>query len=61
MFHHLSRRHNVSIEHLGNEFNRRAIKVLQVQYENLLYLSDKRDDSLCAIFVHVWQIDLITE
>lgn len=28
---------------------------------NLLHLSDERDDSLCAIFVHVWQIDLITE
>lgn len=28
---------------------------------NLLYLSDERDDSLCAILVHVRQIDLITE
>lgn len=57
MFHHLSRKH----QYLGNESNRRAIKVLQVQHENLLYLSDKRDDSLRAIFVHVWQIDLIAE
>lgn len=57
MFHHLSRRH----QYIGNEFNRMAIKVLQVQHENLLYLSDKRDDSLRAIFVHVWQIDLIAE
>lgn len=28
---------------------------------NVSYLSDERDDSLCAIFVHIWQIDLITE
>lgn len=28
---------------------------------DLLHLSDERDDSLCAILVHVWQIDLITE
>lgn len=26
-----------------------------------LYLSKERDDSLCAILVHVWQIDFITE
>lgn len=25
------------------------------------HLSEERDDSLCAVFVHVWQIDLITE
>ncbi len=25
------------------------------------YLSDERDDSLCAVLVHVRQIDLITE
>lgn len=25
------------------------------------YLSEERDDSLCAVLVHVWQIDLITE
>lgn len=28
---------------------------------NASYLSDEGDDSLCAILVHVWQIDLITE
>lgn len=25
------------------------------------YLSNEGDDSLCAILVHVWQVDLITE
>lgn len=25
------------------------------------HLSEEGDDSLCAILVHVWQIDLITE
>lgn len=29
--------------------------------KNVSYLSDERDDSLCAILVHIWQIDLITE
>lgn len=27
----------------------------------VFYLSDERDYSLCAIFVHIWQIDLIAE
>lgn len=25
------------------------------------YLSDEGDDSLCAVLVHVWEIDLVTE
>lgn len=28
---------------------------------NVSYLSEERDDSLCAVLVHVRQIDLITE
>lgn len=28
---------------------------------NVSYLSNERDDSLCAVLVHIWQIDLITE
>lgn len=30
-------------------------------FNNVSYLSDERDDSLCAILVHIRQIDLITE
>lgn len=28
---------------------------------NKSYLSDERDDSLCAVLVHIWQVDLVTE
>lgn len=33
----------------------------KIAVNNGSYLPDERDDSLCAVLVHVWQIDLITE